>query len=111
MCQNLVFCLCKRNKSRCAGNTCCSNTGIHYVGELSENTPFYCTLEQMTNGQLQWEPLENPFDMVLLGPPKNRRCYPIYSGKARFTEELKKRFPGEEKAIDDFTRLSLVCIN
>uniref|UniRef100_A0A3P9H3Y2 All-trans-retinol 13,14-reductase n=1 Tax=Oryzias latipes TaxID=8090 RepID=A0A3P9H3Y2_ORYLA len=87
------------------------DVGIHYVGELSENSPFYCTLEQMTDGQLQWEPLENPFDMVLLGPPKHRRCYPIYSGKARFTEELKKRFPGEEKAIDDFTRLSLTTGN
>ncbi|XP_013877958.1 all-trans-retinol 13,14-reductase isoform X2 [Austrofundulus limnaeus] len=63
-------------------------------------------LDQMTNGQLQWEPLENPFDHVLLGPPENRRRYPIYSGKTRFPEELKKCFPGEEKAIDEYLRLA-----
>lgn len=62
-------------------------------------------LDQMTDGQLQWEPLENPFDHVVIGPPENRRHYPIYSGRTRFPEELKKCFPGEEKAIDEYLRL------
>lgn len=65
-------------------------------------------LDQMTNGQLQWEPLENPFDHVVLGPPENRRRYPIYSGRTRFPEELKKCFPGEEKAIDEYLKLAKV---
>lgn len=65
-------------------------------------------LDQMTNGQLQWEPLDNPYDHVVLGPPENRRRYPIYSGRTRFAEELKKCFPGEEKAIDEYVRLSKV---
>lgn len=62
-------------------------------------------LDQMTDGQLQWEPLENPFDQVVIGPPENRRRYPIYSGRTRFPEELKKCFPGEEEAIDEYLRL------
>lgn len=62
-------------------------------------------LDQMTDGQLQWEPLENPFDQVVIGPPENRRRYPIYSGRTRFPEELKKCFPGEEKAIDEYLKL------
>ncbi len=62
-------------------------------------------LDSITNGQLQWEPLENPFDHVVLGPPENRRRYPIYSGRTRFPEELKKCFPGEEKAIDEYMKL------
>ncbi|XP_047427779.1 all-trans-retinol 13,14-reductase-like [Mugil cephalus] len=82
------------------------DVGIHYIGELLDHKPFRCMLDQMTNGQLQWEPLDNPFDHVVLGPPENRRCYPIYSGKTRYPEELKKCFPGEEKAIDEY--LSLV---
>uniref|UniRef100_A0A1A8PEV4 All-trans-retinol 13,14-reductase n=1 Tax=Nothobranchius pienaari TaxID=704102 RepID=A0A1A8PEV4_9TELE len=81
------------------------DVGIHYVGELLDHKPFRCVLDQMTNGQLQWAPLENPFDHIVLGPPENRRCYPIYSGKTRFPEELKKCFPGEEKAIDEYLRL------
>ncbi|XP_030592016.1 all-trans-retinol 13,14-reductase [Archocentrus centrarchus] len=81
------------------------DVGIHYIGELLHHRPFRCMLDQMSNGQLEWEPLENPFDHVLLGPPGNRRQYPIYSGGTRFTEELKKCFPGEEKAIDEFIKL------
>lgn len=79
--------------------------GIHYIGDLQDHKPFFCMLDQMTNGQLQWEPLDNPFDQVVIGPPENRRRYPIYSGRTRFPDELKKCFPGEEKAIDEYLRL------
>uniref|UniRef100_A0A7N8WPI8 All-trans-retinol 13,14-reductase n=2 Tax=Mastacembelus armatus TaxID=205130 RepID=A0A7N8WPI8_9TELE len=82
------------------------DVGIHYIGGLEDHKPLRCMLDQMTNGQLQWEPLDNPFDHVVLGPPENRRHYPIYSGWSRFTEELKKRFPGEEKAIDEYVKLT-----
>lgn len=80
-------------------------SGIHYIGDLLPHKPFRCMLDQITNGQLQWEPLDNPFDHVVLGPPENRRHYPIYSGRNRFPDELKKCFPGEEKAIDEYMRL------
>lgn len=83
------------------------DVGIHYVGNLQDHEPFRCMLDQMTNGQLQWEPLENPFDHVVLGPPENRRHYPIYSGRTRFAEELNKCFPGEEKAIDEYIKLAV----
>nr|XP_029481133.1 all-trans-retinol 13,14-reductase-like [Oncorhynchus nerka] len=81
------------------------DVGIHYIGDLLEHKPFRCMLDQLTNGQLQWEPLDNPFDQVVLGPPENRRTYPIYSGRNRFPDELKKFFPGEEAAIDEYMRL------
>ncbi|KAM6957575.1 all-trans-retinol 13,14-reductase [Aplochiton taeniatus] len=82
------------------------DVGIHYIGDLLEHKPFRCMLDQLTNGQLQWEPLRNPFDQVVIGPADNRRVYPIYSGRDRFPAELKKCFPGEEKAIDEYIRLS-----
>ncbi|KAL2101213.1 hypothetical protein ACEWY4_002974 [Coilia grayii] len=85
------------------------DVGIHYIGDLLEHKPFRCMLDQCTNGQLQWEPLDNPFDMVVIGPPENRRTYPIYSGRDRFPQELKKCFPGEEKAIDEYMRLVKKC--
>ncbi|KAG5280090.1 hypothetical protein AALO_G00084830 [Alosa alosa] len=81
------------------------DVGIHYIGDLLEHKPFRCMLDQLTNGQLQWEPLNNPYDTVVIGPPENRRTYPIYSGRDRFPQELKKCFPGEEKAIDEYMRL------
>ncbi|XP_067274944.1 all-trans-retinol 13,14-reductase [Pseudorasbora parva] len=82
------------------------DVGIHYIGELLDHKPLRCVIDQLTNGQLQWEPMDNPYDKVLLGPPENRRIYPIYSGLKRYMDELKKRFPGEEKAIDEYVRLS-----
>lgn len=82
------------------------DVGIHYIGELQDHKPFRCMIDQLTNGQLQWEPLDNPYDQVVLGPPENRRIYPIYSGRNRFPDELKKCFPGEEKAIDEYLRLT-----
>uniref|UniRef100_A0A673K2T1 All-trans-retinol 13,14-reductase n=1 Tax=Sinocyclocheilus rhinocerous TaxID=307959 RepID=A0A673K2T1_9TELE len=85
--------------------------GIHYIGELLDHKPLRCLIDQLTNGQLQWEPLDNPFDKVVLGPPENRRIYPIYSGKKRYIDELKKCFPGEEKAIDEYVRLSKKVAN
>lgn len=85
-----------------------SLSGIHYIGDLLDHKPFRCMLDQLTDGQLQWEPLENPYDQVVLGPPENRRRYPIYSGRKRFPEELKKCFPGEEKAIDEYLKLAKV---
>ncbi|KAL0992726.1 hypothetical protein UPYG_G00097520 [Umbra pygmaea] len=81
------------------------DVGIHYIGDLLEHKPFRCMLDQLTNGQLQWQPLDNPFDHVVIGPPENRRTYPIYSGRNHFPDELKKFFPGEEAAIDEYMRL------
>ncbi|XP_077069321.1 all-trans-retinol 13,14-reductase [Siphateles boraxobius] len=82
------------------------DVGIHYIGEMQEHRQLRCVTDQLTNGQLQWEPLDNPYDKVVLGPPENRRIYPIYSGRKRYMDELKKCFPGEEKAIEEYVRLS-----
>ncbi|MBN3287802.1 RETST reductase, partial [Polyodon spathula] len=81
------------------------DVGIHYIGELQEYKPFRHLVDQLTDGQLQWASLDNPYDMVVLGSPENRRRYPIYSGRKRFTEELKKHFPEEKEAIDKFVAL------
>ncbi|KAK7901932.1 hypothetical protein WMY93_018701 [Mugilogobius chulae] len=61
--------------------------------------------DQMTNGQLQW----SRWIIRMTGwcwTPRKPQTYPIYSGRTRFPEELKKCFPGEEKAIDEYIRLS-----
>ncbi|MBN3312050.1 RETST reductase, partial [Atractosteus spatula] len=83
--------------------------GIHYIGDLSEHKPLRVMLDQLTDGQLQWASLDNPFDLVVLGPAGSRRIYPIYSGWQRFPEELKKFFPEEKEAIDKFYQLVKKC--
>ncbi|XP_039596848.1 all-trans-retinol 13,14-reductase-like [Polypterus senegalus] len=84
------------------------DVGIHYIGELQEHRSLRVLADQLTDGQLQWAPLDNPYDVLVLGSPDSRREYPIYSGERRFTDELKKRFPDESAAIDRFTQLAQV---
>ncbi|KAM4039382.1 all-trans-retinol 13,14-reductase [Anomaloglossus baeobatrachus] len=82
------------------------DVGIHYIGQLNEKSPSRILVDQLTDGQLQWSLMDNPFDVVVLGDPNNGRRYNMKSGRKAYAEELKKKFPGEDKAIDDF--LSLV---
>ncbi|XP_068193389.1 all-trans-retinol 13,14-reductase-like [Antennarius striatus] len=81
------------------------DVGIHYLGQLHENSLLRVALDQITEGQLQFTQLEQHFDTVLLGQPDQRREYHIHSGKTEMAAGLKKQFPGEEKAIDEFMRL------
>ncbi|CAL8305182.1 unnamed protein product [Merluccius merluccius] len=81
------------------------DVGIHYLGQLHENSMLRVALDQLTEGQLQFAKLEEHFDTVLLGQPHQRREYHIHAGKTEMTECLKRQFPGEEKGIDEFMRL------
>lgn len=81
------------------------DVGIHYIGQLNEKSPFRILVDQLTDGQLQWSLMDDIFDVVVLGDPKNGRRYNMKSGTKTYTDELKKSFPGEEKAIEDFMKL------
>ncbi|XP_073509840.1 all-trans-retinol 13,14-reductase [Phyllobates terribilis] len=81
------------------------DVGIHYIGQLNEKSPSRILVDQLTDGQLQWSLMDNPFDVVVLGDPNNGRRYNMRSGRKAYADELKKAFPAEEKAIDDFMQL------
>ncbi|CAB1452055.1 unnamed protein product [Pleuronectes platessa] len=81
------------------------DVGIHYLGQLHENSLLRITMDQITEGQLQFTRLGEQFDTLILGQEEQRREYHIHSGKTEMAESLKKQFPGEEKAIDEFMRL------
>ena len=38
--------------------------GIHYIGEMRNNTLLRGLMDELTNGQLQWNDLDDPFDTV-----------------------------------------------
>lgn len=52
---------------------CFSPPGIHYLGQLHENSLLKVALDQITEGQLQFTRLEQHFDTVLIGQPDQRR--------------------------------------
>ncbi|KAJ0000693.1 hypothetical protein NQD34_005713 [Periophthalmus magnuspinnatus] len=78
---------------------------IHYLGQLHQNSLLKVALDQITDGQLQFQRLEEHFDTLILGQAEQRREYHIHAGKTEMAASLKKQFPGEEKAIDEFMRL------
>ncbi|XP_023125856.1 all-trans-retinol 13,14-reductase-like [Amphiprion ocellaris] len=81
------------------------DVGIHYLGQLHENGMLKIALDQITEGQLIFTKLEKHFDTLVLGQPDQRREYHIHAGKTEMAASLKKQFPGEEEAIDEFMRL------
>ncbi|XP_020782797.1 inactive all-trans-retinol 13,14-reductase-like [Boleophthalmus pectinirostris] len=81
------------------------DVGIHYLGQLHQNSLLKVVLDQITDGQLQFTRLEEHFDTVILGQAEQRREYHIHAGKTEMAASLKKQFPGEEKAIEEFMRL------
>ncbi|KAM6957729.1 all-trans-retinol 13,14-reductase-like [Aplochiton taeniatus] len=84
------------------------DVGIHYLGQLHENSLLKVILDQLTEGQLQFTRLEQHFDTLVLGQPNQqdqRREYHLHAGKTDMAASLKRQFPGEEEAIDEFFRL------
>ncbi|NWW87676.1 RETST reductase, partial [Rhynochetos jubatus] len=81
------------------------DTGIHYVGQMQEDSIVRFMVDQLTEGQLEWALLPDVYDAVVLGEPGRSRTYRICSGKEEYFQGLKEQFPGEEAAIDEFKRL------
>ncbi|XP_015457097.2 all-trans-retinol 13,14-reductase [Astyanax mexicanus] len=81
------------------------DVGIHYLGQLHENSLLRVVLEQITEGQLQFAPLEQHFDTVLLGRGSERKTFHIHSGKQEMRDNLKRQFPDDAHAVDQLMSL------
>ena len=47
------------------------DVGIHYIGEMSKDRINRTLVDQITDGQLEWEKLDEEFDVVSIGLKKN----------------------------------------
>ena len=85
--------------------------GIHYIGEMDCNGSMRLLSDQLTEGQLQWVPLEEQFDTVVIGDAENARRYPVCGGRQdQYRKALYKSFPKEKKAIDQYmSMLKVSC--
>ncbi|XP_069041863.1 all-trans-retinol 13,14-reductase-like [Lepisosteus oculatus] len=81
------------------------DVGIHYLGQLHENSLLRVAVDQITEGQLQFAQLEQHFDTVIIGEKEARRHYHIHSGKTEMAESLRRQFPHDTEAVDEFMRL------
>ncbi|XP_067948219.1 all-trans-retinol 13,14-reductase-like [Watersipora subatra] len=78
------------------------DSGIHYIGELQHRTMTKTLFEQISDGQVQWAPLDQNFDTVAIGKPGQATDYRLLSGKDDFKNSVHKYFPDETRAIDKF---------
>lgn len=96
-----------------AGGTCHSYTkkgyefdvGIHYVGEMGSRSLNKTLLDQISDGQIEWAPLDDEFDIVQVGHGNTGKTFGIASGFEKWKLLLKSQFPDEHVAIDKYFAL------
>uniref|UniRef100_A0A4W4E726 Amine oxidase domain-containing protein n=2 Tax=Electrophorus electricus TaxID=8005 RepID=A0A4W4E726_ELEEL len=81
------------------------DVGLHYIGQLHENSLFKIVLDQITEGQLEFVKLDKHFDTIVIGTGDEHRKYTIYTGKTEMEEHLKKQFPDDVKAVKEFFKI------
>lgn len=82
------------------------DVGLHYVGQMHEGGMLRVIMDQLTEGQLQWNLLGPQYDSIKIG----HKVYRLHAGKAEFPDTLKKQFPGEEEAIEKFVALMKTAV-
>ncbi|MAT93597.1 MAG: FAD-dependent oxidoreductase [Halioglobus sp.] len=77
------------------------DVGVHYIGEVGSRRSVTRRLfDFVTDGALEWAPMDANYDRFFIG----RERFDVVAGKKNFVASLKKRFPGEEEAIDEYMR-------
>jgi len=81
------------------------DVGIHYIGEMGSQTLNKTLLDQISDGQIEWAPLDDDFDVVQIGYDEKSRRYPVATGMEAWKSLLKKQFPDEENAVEEYFHL------
>ncbi|XP_071950182.1 all-trans-retinol 13,14-reductase-like [Antedon mediterranea] len=82
------------------------DVGIHYVGEMENNTLTQIYVDQITDGKLEFTKIDQNFDTLVLGKGENQRSYKLECGSREiYRQGLLKCFPDEKKAIDKYMKL------
>lgn len=82
------------------------DVGIHYIGEMNYQSLSKTYVDQITNGQLEWEPMSDIYDQVIFAEKgQEPRKYDVMSGDGKWKEYLKGKFPKEKDNIERFFQL------
>jgi all-trans-retinol 13,14-reductase len=75
------------------------DVGVHYVGDLQDPaSPLRAAFDHLTAGKLEWAPMPDVYDRVLIGG----RTFEFPTGLERLRARLKDYFPSEAAAIDGY---------
>jgi len=69
------------------------DVGIHYIGHMGDGETDRYLLDQITEGQLSWAPIDENYDTVVVGGTSYRWC----SSREKNLTMLKTSFPGIPK--------------
>ncbi|XP_077359741.1 inactive all-trans-retinol 13,14-reductase [Festucalex cinctus] len=78
------------------------DVGLHYIGQLHENSLLRIIFDQLSEGQLEFQELKPHFDTIQIGQGDDKREYTIVSGKTEMKAHLLKQFPDDTEAIETF---------
>merc|ERR1711970_1213777 len=53
------------------------DVGIHYIGDVGYPTLTKVLLDQISEGQIEWAPLDDDYDVVHIGYGSDARTYPV----------------------------------
>jgi len=84
------------------------DVGLHYIGQLHENSLLRIAFDQISEGQLEFQELDQHFDTIQIGEGEEKREYTIYTGKTEMEAHLKKQFPDDTAAIETFFQIMKV---
>lgn len=85
------------------------DVGLHYIGQLHENSLLRIAFDQISEGQLEFQELNQHFDSIHIGQGEEKREYTIISGKYDMMSHLIKQFPDDKEAIETFFKIMKVC--
>lgn len=85
-----------------------SSPGLHYIGQVHENSLLRVAFDQITEGQLEFHKLHQHFDTLQIGQGGDKREYTIFSGKSEMKRHLLKQFPNDTEAIEKFFKIMKV---
>jgi all-trans-retinol 13,14-reductase len=75
------------------------DVGVHYIGDVQDpNSPTRAVFDHLTEGKLQWQPMPDVYDRVVIGG----RAFDFPSGLENLRNSLKGAFPAEGSAIDSY---------
>ncbi|XP_075896603.1 inactive all-trans-retinol 13,14-reductase [Nelusetta ayraudi] len=81
------------------------DVGLHYIGQLHENSLLRIAFDQLSEGQLEFQQLKQHFDTIHIGLDDHKREYTILSGKTDMKNHLMKQFPEDTEAIETFFKI------
>ena len=83
------------------------DVGIHYIGNIVGTSMSRVLIDQITDGQLDWVPLDETYDTVILGDldQSPRKVPMVGTGPENLKKKLIELFPNEKKGITDFMAL------